>query len=370
MAVSKTYSSGMAHPSTRYWIALIVKEVEVDKVNNKSKVSFDLRARSDPTWDLQFSGRLGYIEVNGERIKESYTNLSAWDGDGGAYDRRICSVTKTYKHKSDGSLSLKVKGYYDYSNILISNKWWLSPVSVSATFKGTQISTTPTLSVSIKSQSVESVSINWKSDIAVSKARLFDSSGNEIKTVNVDSTKTGTLTATGLKAGTSYTFKVKVQSTSGSWSSAKSINVKTVASTVITSSIDLIFGNTLPITKTNNTGLADDLYFYMNNTLITSKTKIPNSYTLSFTQAELDKMYKLFGKSNTAKISITITSEGSTQVYTATKAGTITLTGIAKTTHVGVSNKPKRAMAWVGVKKVPKRAVVWVGVSGSPRRTI
>ena len=369
MAVSKTYTSPLAHSSTRYWIVLIVKETKVDKTKNQSTVFFDLRARSDPTWDLQFSGRLGYIEVNDERIKESYTNLSAWDGDGGAYDRRICSVTKTFNHDSSGKLSLKVKGYYDYSGILISNKWWLSAVSTSGTFSGTTISTKPTVSVSIKSQEVESASITWKSDIAVDRARLYDANGNIITTVTVDSKKTGTLTATGLSPGNSYTFKVAVRSTSNKWSDKKSINVKTTSTSSITSSVDLIFGNSLPVTKTNNTGLVDDLYFYVNNTLITSKSNVGNKYTLSFTQTELDTMYKLFGKGNTATTKLTIVTKGATD-YSTSKTGTLTLTGIAKTVHVGVGKTPKRGMIWVGVKKVPKRGVIWTGTSSGPKRGI
>lgn len=369
MANSKTFTSSLAHSSTRYWIVLIVKETKVDTANNSSTVSFDLRARSDPTWDLQFSGRLGYIEVNGKRIKESYTNLSAYDGDGGAYDKRICRISKTFKHDSDGKLTLKVKGYYDYSGILISNKWWLSAVSTSGNFTCTTISTKPTLSVSIKSQSAESIVINWKSNLTVSVARLYDKDGNRLKSVDVSNKKTGTLTATGLTAGKSYTFKVKVKSTAGTWSSAKSINATTVSAASITSSVDLIFGTSLNITKINNSGLKDDLYFYVNNILITTKSNVGNSYSLSFTQAELDTMYKLFGRSNTATTKLTIVTKGS-QDYTTSKTGTLTLTGIAKTAHVGVNKVPKRAMVWVGVNKVPKRGVVWTGAAGSPRRTI
>ena len=369
MANSKTYTSPVAHSSTRYWIVLIVKETKVDTANNSSTISFDLRARSDPTWDLQFSGRLGYIEVNGERIKESYTNLSAYDGDGGAYDKRICQVSKTFKHNSDGKLTLKVKGYYDYSGILISNKWWLSAVSTSGKFACTTISTKPTLSISIKSQKVESVDISWKSDIAVSEVRLYDKNNNQLKSNSVSNKKTGTITASDLVAGTSYTFKVKVKSTSGTWSSAKSINVTTISVASITSSADLIFGTSLSITKTNNSGLKDDLYFYVNDTLITKKTDVGNNYTLSFTQTELDSMYKLFGKSNTATTKLTIVTKGS-QNYTTSKVGTLTLTGIAKTAHVGVNKVPKRGMVWVGVNKVPKRGVIWVGASGNPKRTI
>ena len=114
MANRQTFSSGVAHPSTRYWIDLIVEELEVDKDNNRSRIHFDLRARSEYTWDLEFRGRLGYIEIDENndgkwtRIASSYTNLAAYDGDGGAYNKRIVDVTRWVEHNDDGTLSFGV----------------------------------------------------------------------------------------------------------------------------------------------------------------------------------------------------------------------------------------------------------------------
>ena len=215
MPNSKTFSSGVAHPSTRYWIDLIVEELEVDRDNNRSKIHFDLRARSEYTWDLEFSGRLGYIEIDENndgkwtRIASSYTNLAAYDGDGGAYNKRITHVTKWITHNASGALSFKVKGYYDYSNILISHKWWLSPVSVTGTFATTTINRTPTLSVSIRSRSAESVSFNWRSNIPAIRLRYRHSGIDRTISTTVDSKKSGVLTVNGLSPGTSYTFNNK-----------------------------------------------------------------------------------------------------------------------------------------------------------------
>ena len=53
-AAKKTFSSGWGHPNCPYWIDLIVQETKVNTEENYSEVLFDLRARSEETWDLEF----------------------------------------------------------------------------------------------------------------------------------------------------------------------------------------------------------------------------------------------------------------------------------------------------------------------------
>ena len=173
-----------------------------------------------------------------------------------------------------------------------------------------------------------------------------------------------------MSPGTSYTFKFYVVSEANRNSATKTLSVKTISASNITSSVDLVFGSSLPITKNNTTGFKDDIYFYVNNVLITHKTNVANSYTLSFTDSELDNMYKQFGNLNTATTKLTVVCKG-TSNYSSSKSGTLLLTGNAKTAHIGVDNVQKRAKVYIGdSKKIARRAVCWVGVSDKPRRTI
>lgn len=367
MANRATYSSGLAHPSTRYWIDLIVETLQVDTDNNRSLIFFDLRARSEYTWDLEFRGRLGYIAVNGVQIVSGYTDLGAWDGDGGKYNRRICTITKWINHDANGALNMNVTGYYNYSGILISGKWWLNPVSVTGTYKGTMIERVPTVSVSIKNQTAETVAINWKSNINIKNIQC--KYGSTTKNISVSSAKSGTFTISSLTPGTGYTFKIKMTTTGNKDSVQKSLSAKTVAATKITSSADFVFASSLPIKKTNETGFKDDLYLYINGKLILTRVDVANTYTLRFNQTEVDTIYKLFGKSNTAEVKLTVVCKG-TKNHTDSKTGVLLLTGNARTAHIGIAKQSKRAKVYVGVGKVARRAVVWVGVNGNPRRTI
>ena len=370
---TKTYSSDYAHPSTRYWIDLVVTENSTDRSTNSSNITFDLRARSEPTWDLEFSGRLGYIEIqiNGgewQRIASSYTDLAAWDGDGGAYNKRICSVTKNITHNSDGKLNIKVKGYYDYSNILISHKWWINAVSVTGVFTTTAISLTPTYSASISNQTAESITFDWSSDIPL-KSVSYTINNKDYTTKTIKNKKSGSITITGLSPNKNYTVKTYGTSTSNTKGRTRTLSAKTVSVAKITSSVDFIFGSSLPVTKTNSSGFSDDIYFYINNQLICKKTNAANSCTITFTQNNLDTMYKLFGNKNTATSKITVVTKGSSD-YKTSKTGTMTLNGNAKTVHVGINRVPLRAKVYIGIGKVPKRAVVWIGNNDKPKRCI
>ena len=368
MANKQTFSSGWGHPTCPYWIDLIVEEKSVNTQENYSEVFFVLRARSEVTWDLEFRDRLGYIECDGSRIKSAYTNLGAWDGDGGAYNKRICSITKKIYHDSDGKKTINVNAFYDYSNILISHKWYLSAVYLGKrTFKLTDIQRKPNISASIRSQRSEEIDINWSSNILCNQ--VWCQYGNTIQKFNVNA-KSGYVTFTNLKPNTSYTMKVWVRSSGANlWSDCKNLNAKTTDVTKLNTGADLIFGSYLVIKKTNNTGYKDDLYFFVNNKLITSKKSIPNSYTLNFTQAELDSMYKLFGTKNTATTKVRIVCNGKSQ-YTNEKTGVLTLTGNAKTVHIGINGSVKRGKVYIGDNKVAKKAVVWIGVGNTPRRSI
>ena len=98
-------------------------------------------------------------------------------------------------------------------------------------------------------------------------------------------------------------------------------------------------------------------------------------YTFTPTQDQLDQMYRSIPNTgNTVPIHFLLTTHGDHLDWEDTQFDTtLTLTGIAKTAHVGdESNKPRRCQVWVGDENnKPRRVVMWVGDSDQkPRRTI
>lgn len=98
-------------------------------------------------------------------------------------------------------------------------------------------------------------------------------------------------------------------------------------------------------------------------------------YTFNPTQEQLDKMYRSIPNTgNIVPIHFLVTTHGDHLDYDDQQVDkTMTLTGIAKTAHVGdASNNPRRCQVWIGdANNNPRRVVMWVGDgSGNPRRTI
>ena len=98
-------------------------------------------------------------------------------------------------------------------------------------------------------------------------------------------------------------------------------------------------------------------------------------YTFNPTQEQLDKMYRSIPNTgNTVSIHFLVTTHGDHLDYDDKQVDkTMTLTGIAKTAHVGdASNRPRRCQVWIGdAENKPRRVVMWVGdAEKKPRRTI
>jgi len=96
---------------------------------------------------------------------------------------------------------------------------------------------------------------------------------------------------------------------------------------------------------------------------IFNKTVSTGENTIVLTDEELDKLYRLYGSSNSLTATFILTTADK---YTSEKTCTITLTGNQKTGYVG-ADKPKRVKVWVGVNGSVKTAVIWVGNNGRKR---
>lgn len=95
------------------------------------------------------------------------------------------------------------------------------------------------------------------------------------------------------------------------------------------------------------------------------------AFTFTPTQDQLDQMYKCFTNTNSIPIHFLLTTHGDWKDWNDTQSDkSLQLTGIAKTAHIGINNKPRRAQVWQGVDDKPRRAVAWQGVDNKPRRCI
>ena len=143
----------------------------------------------------------------------------------------------------------------------------------------------------------------------------------------------------------------------------------------ITSIGDCIFGNSITINVSKVVTNATKLKIWTTGNSLKPEFEINvvnGANTFTPTQEQLDKIYKCFSTGNSVPIYFSLTTTGQWSNWTDDQQSkTLQLTGIAKTSHIGINNTPRRAQVWVGVNGVPRRAVVWVGDSNNkPRRCI
>lgn len=129
-------------------------------------------------------------------------------------------------------------------------------------------------------------------------------------------------------------------------------------------------GDNDTITITNPSGATMGLTMKIGNTQILTKTPSTGSNTISFTQEQLDNMYKLYGTNSSLTVTYIVSITTNSQTYTHTKTCTITLKGNQKTIRTKVSGAWKRGNIWTKVSGTWRRAVIWTKVNGTWQRGI
>jgi len=103
------------------------------------------------------------------------------------------------------------------------------------------------------------------------------------------------------------------------------------------------------------------------NTQILSRSINTGTNTISFTDAQLDTIYKLYQNNNSLIATFVLTTANN---YTNTKTCTITLKGNQKTVRNNMLSNWKRGKIWANVNGSWKKAVAWIKVNGIWRRGI
>lgn len=126
-------------------------------------------------------------------------------------------------------------------------------------------------------------------------------------------------------------------------------------------------GNNANLAITNPSNSSISLQMKIGNTQILSKTATTGNNVISFTDAQLDSIYKQYGRNNTVTATFVVTTINK---YTNSKTCTITLKGNQKTIRTNVNSNWKRGKIYTNVNGTWKKAVLWANVNGTWRRCI
>ena len=218
--------------------------------------------------------------------------------------------------------------------------------------------------ITLSSKTVNSITVSSSCNVTTSSVqyRIKTTSGN------YGSYQTSA-TFGGLTPNTGYVVEVKMVGKDSGETGAATLSVTTYQIATISSASNFNHGDNSSLVVANPSSATITLAMKIGSTQIFSKTVSAGTVTNTFTDTQLDSIYRLYGTNNSLTVTYILTTTANSTSYTNSKTCTIILTGNQKTAYIGNSGV-KRAKVYVGVNGTVKRAVVWVGNNNGRKRCI
>ena len=325
--------------------------------DNYSTVSWSLVLSPIQTgWDWYYSSTVP-VKYSVWVAGQNYTgNIMSYNGSSTV---TVASGSLNVGHNSDGSKTIDFS-FSVWDNV--SANYLPGSASGSGSLTLTKIARYATITKFDLSSGLNSITVNWNTDVNCDKLNYSLNGGNWVAKLGT------TFTIDNLNPNTNYTVKIQLRrADSGLWtnSTTKSITTKDIAK--ISSASDFNHGDNASVTITNPTGATATLVMKIGSTQILSKNLSTGANTISFSDAELDTMYKTYGTSNSKTVDYTLKTNST---WTNTKSVTVTLKGNQKVIKNKISGSWKRGKLWIKVSGSWKRAVIWTKINGTWRRAI
>lgn len=315
------------------------------------------------------SSRTDYIGLSWTHSGGGNIDYAEWSNNNGVTWNRTSGITSmSWSNLAAGSswsLSIRARNSAGTSNVLkINIRTRYAP---------------PVIKLQLVSTDLETLTFKWTSDRPLAESQYKIDSGSWIVLNQTDTE--GTFTAKWFDPNSKHTITFWGRSTSTYDSLeayAPAVDGTTRDRSHITYIGDTIFGLSIDVKITQDADKKHKLKIWAVGSTRSSSTFEFDSledgiYTYNPTQDQLDDMYKCFTNTNSITIYFLLITHGDNKDWEDTRhSRTLQLTGIAKTAHIGVADKPRRAQAWVGnTVRTPRRAVCWVGdANNKPRRCI
>lgn len=181
--------------------------------------------------------------------------------------------------------------------------------------------------------------------------------------------RTGTFTVSNLDPNTKYTINFKARNTSGTTDKDANKNVTGTTYDIgkISNLNDFNHGDDISVSITNPSGSDLSLSMKIESTTIFTKIVNTGSNTITFTDDQLDEIYKKYGNTNSVITTFVLTTDSD---YTNSKNCTITLTGNQKNGYKKIDDTWLRCKRYKKVNNNWHRVVRWIKINGNWKRCI
>lgn len=350
--------------SSSWTFKLVATEKSTSTSNNNSVLVVEAfigrTGSSSYMWGAEISCPISVTGCSKQTI--NYSNADKVTIDAGEW-LKIGSKTFTVPHDSDGSKKITISAEFT-NNVSPSSGEASGTMDLTKIPRYTSIST-----YAQDSKGLNWIKLKWATADTVDQVQYKIGSGSWV-TASSTSAKSGTFQISSLNPNTTYSIKIRVRrKDSQLYTESSSLSITTYQIAQISSASNFNLGSNASVTITNPTSATASLAMKVGSTQILSKNLSTGANTISFTDAQLDAIYKLFGNSNSVTVSYTLTTNSNSS-WKSTKSVTCTLTGNQKCLKLKVSGSWKRAKTWTKISGTWKRAVVWIKVSGSWKRSI
>lgn len=340
-------------------------DTDISSQNNTSLVVVDIYMRRK---DVSSSGAYNNngtawsITIDGTTT----TGTTAWDTRNTSDWQHLGWATKTVTHNTDGNKTVSISASHTGNSASGSSK--MGNASVSGNFTLTYIPRYATVSQSLNSKTINSIKMNWSSDSTIDYIWYSKDNGSSWTGVDVSDGTSGTYTISGLNTNTTYNIKTRVRRKDSQLTTDSStLSVTTYDIARISSASNFDHGNNEIIKITNPASISSlSLVMKIGDTQILSRTVKAGDNTITFSDTELDSIYKKYGSSSSLTATFIVSGSG----YTNSKTCTISLKGNQKAIRTNVSGSWKRGKVWTNVSGTWKRAVVWTNVNGTWKRSL
>lgn len=343
---------------SHYTLWQTITENSVNTANNTSNVTVRMYLNFDGSSYYAYTNYTtnGTMTINGNTHNYSVNPISFSSGQ--RKDELLATWTGDIGHNADGTKLLEVSGSWNTETSRIGAGNCSASINLT-TIQGNPIFITNprVISRTINSLTFNGGNLSMASDLYYS---LDNSSWDYMTDMQ--------MTISNLNPNTTYTIYVQARSQlDGNFKTTTSCTGTTYDIAKISNLSNFKHGDDVSVTITNPGNINNlNLVMMIESNQVLSRIVSSGVNILTFSDKELDSLYKKYGSDSSVIAKFSVSGSG----YTNSKTSIITLNGNQKTIRSNIGNDWRRGKVWININGIWKRGIVWHNVDGIWRRCI